>query len=74
MPQDAKRGSQVLDASRFCQPPGEATHYPALPPTGHRPGPSTALAVGAEPPHHLPYEHEKAPGRKASALSHFIHF
>lgn len=74
MPQDAKRGGQVLNISRFCQHPRRSTHYPALPPTGHRPGPSTAQFVGAEPPHHLPYEHEKAPGRKTPALSHFIHF
>lgn len=60
MPQDAKRGGQVLNISRFCQYPRGSTHSLALPPTGHRPGPSIALSVGAEPPHHFPYEHEKS--------------
>lgn len=59
MPQDAKRSIQALDVSRFCQHSRRSTHHPSLPPTGHRPGPSTAPPVGAEPPHHLPYEHEK---------------
>lgn len=60
MPQDAKRGGQVLNISRFCQYPGEAPIPLPYPPTGHRPGPSIALSVGAEPPHHFPYEHEKS--------------